>query len=170
MEVNMDKQKLQEEIEKARAHLANMEKMLEQCEHERWKPEKKETYYFVNSECEVYETWRSSINFIPDKKRYNVYNCFQTYEQAEAEAEKILVRRMLEDIARRLNEGNEINWADEKQHKYSIYIDTFTDEITWRRELRCKVQGSVYCLNLNFYNVATQEIGKERLKKYLRGE
>ena len=166
----MDKQELQKEIEKARAHLANMEKMLEQCEYERWKPEKHETYYFVSSGGEVEETWRSSINFIPDKKRYNAYNCFKTKEQAKQESEKILIRRMLEDIARRLNKGKEINWADEKQHKYSIYIDTITDEITWRRELRCKAQGSVYCLNLNFYNVAIQEIGEERLKKYLRGE
>ena len=29
-------------------------------------------------------------------------------EKAEQEAEKILVRRMLEDIARRLNKGNKI--------------------------------------------------------------
>ena len=166
----MDKQELQKEIEKARAHLANMEKMLEQCEYERWKPEKHEAYYFVNSCGEVEETWRSSINFIPDKKRYNAYNCFKTKEQAKQESEKILVRRKLEDIARMLNKDKKINWANEKQHKYSIYIDTITDEITWRRELRCKAQGSVYCLNLNFYNVAKSEIGEERLKKYLRGE
>ena len=31
----MDKQELQNEIGKARAHIANMEKMLEQCEYER---------------------------------------------------------------------------------------------------------------------------------------
>ena len=166
----MDKQESQKEIEKARVHLANMEKMLEQCEYERWKPEKHETYYFVNSEGEVYETWRSSINFIPDKKRYNVYNCFRTREQAETEAEKILVRRMLEDIARRLNEGEKIDWKNSAQYKYSLYLDDKINKIDWCRECRCKVQGSVYCLDINFYNMAIQEIGEERLKKYLRGE
>lgn len=170
MEVNMDKQKLQKEVEKARAHLANMEKMLEQCKHERWKPEKKETYYFVNSECEVYETWKSSINFIPDKKRYNVYNCFQTKEQAEQEAEKILVRRMLEDIARRLNKGEKIDWKNKSQRKYFIYFDKEDDRLVYWDNIWCKSQGTVFCLDRNFLDVVIQEIGEERLKKYLRGE
>ena len=119
MENNMDKQELQKEIEKARARLTNMEKMLEQCEYERWKPEKQETYYFVSSCGAVEDTWRSSINFIPDKKRYNAYNCFKTKEQAKQESEKILVRRMLEDIARRLNKGKKIDWMSD-QSKYFI--------------------------------------------------
>ena len=125
----MDKQELQKEIKKARAHIANMEKMLEQCEYGRLKPEKHETYYFVNSWCEVEETWRSSINFIPDKNRYNAYNCFQTEEQAEAESEKILVRRMLEDIARRLNKGKKIDWGNLSQSKYFIYLNNEDDEL-----------------------------------------
>ena len=164
----MDKQELQKEIEKARIHLANMEKMLAECEHERWKPEKHETYYFVNSECEVYETWRSSINFIPDKKRYNVHNCFQTREQAEAEAEKILVRRMLEDIARRLNKGKKINWMYDK-NKYFIYLDD-RDTLTFGIAFAYKIQGTIYCSDENFLSIAKSEIGEERLKKYLRGE
>lgn len=32
------------------------------------------------------------------------------------------------------------------------------------------IQGVVYCLDKNFLNIAIQEIGEERLKKYLRGE
>ena len=166
----MNKQKLQKEIEKARAYLANMEKMLEQCEYERWKPEKHETYYFVNSEGEAYETWRSSINFIPDKKRYNVYNCFRTREQAEAEAEKILVRRMLEDIAIRLNKGKKMDWGRLSQSKYFIYLNNEEDELSYNNSRLYKFQGVVYCLDTRFLDVAIQEIGEERLKKYLRGE
>ena len=166
----MDKQELQKEIEKARARLANMEKMLEQCEYERWNPEKHETYYFVSSGGEVEETWRSSINFIPDKKRYNAYNCFKTKEQAEAEAEKILVRRMLEDIARRLNKGKKIDWKDESQSKYFIYLNNKDDELSYADCRLHKFQCIVYCLDQCFLDVAIQEIGEERLKKYLRGE
>ena len=33
-----------------------------------------------------------------------------------------------------------------------------------------KFQGVVYCLDTWFLDVAIQEIGEERLKKYLRGE
>ena len=166
----MEKQKLQKEIEKARVHLANMEKMLEQCEYDRWKPEKHETYYFVNSEGEVYETWRSSINFIPDKKRYNAYNCFRTKEQAEQEAEKILVRRMLEDIARRLNKGEKIDWNNKDQIKYFIYIAPINNRLDFSNRILSKEQGVIFCLDNNFLNVAIQEIGEERLKNYLRGE
>ena len=164
----MDKQGLQKEIEKARARLANMEKMLGQYEYERWKPEKHETYYFVSSLGEVDETWRSSINFIPDKKRYNAYNCFKTKEQAEQESEKILVRRMLEDIARRLNKGKEIDWRSD-QSKYFIYLGA-SDILTFGCAFAAKTQGTIYCLDPCFLDVAIQEIGKERLKKYLRGE
>ena len=166
----MDKQELQKEIEKARAHLANMEKMLEQCEYERWKPEKHETYYFVNSGGEVEETWRSSINFIPDKNRYNAYNCFKTKEQAKQESEKILVRRMLEDIARRLNKDKKIYWGSLSQSKYFIYLNNEDDELGYADSRLYKFQGVVYCLDPCFLDVATQEIGKERLEKYLRGE
>ena len=170
MEINMDKQELQKEIEKARARLANMEKMLEQCEYERWKPEKHETYYFVDSSGDVEETWRSSINFIPDKKRYNAYNCFETKKQAEQESENILVRRMLEDIARRLNKGKKIDWENSSQSKYFIYLNNEYDELGYDDSELYKFQGVVYCLDTWFLDVAIQEIGKERLKKYLRGE
>ena len=164
----MDKQELQKEIEKARARLANMEKMLGQYEYERWKPEKHETYYFVNSWCEVEDTWRSSINFIPDKKRYNAYNCFKTKEQAKQESEKILVRRMLEDIARRLNKDKKIDWMSD-QNKYFIYLGAH-DTLTFGCAFIAKTQGTIYCLDENFLSIAKSEIGVERLKKYLRGE
>ena len=165
----MDKQELQKEIKKARIRLSNMEKTLEEYEYRRWKPEKHETYYFVDSCGEVYETWRSFINFIPDKKRYNTYNCFKTKEQAEQEAEKILVRRMLEDIARRLNNGEEINWWNTKQCKYFMGVQEEYDGILLDTEYEFKHQGVVYCLKVDFLKIAKSEIGEERLKKYLRG-
>ena len=164
----MDKQELQKEIEKARAHIANMEKMLEQREYKRWNPEKHETYYFVSSGGEVEETWRSSINFIPDKKRYNAYNCFKTKKQAKQESEKILVRRMLEDIARRLNNGKKIDWMSD-QNKYFIYLDVL-DTFTLGSAFATKTQGTIYCLDENFLRTAKSEIGEERLKKYLKSE
>ena len=166
----MDKQELQKEIKKARIHISNVEKTLEEYEYRRWKPEKHETYYFVDSCGEVYETWRSCINFIPDKKRYNTYNCFITKEQAEAEAEKILVRRMLEDITRRLNKGKKIDWKDTSQSKYFIYLNNKDGKLRYSDSRLYKFQCIVYCLDPCFLNVAIQEIGEERLKKYLRGE
>ena len=164
----MNKQELQNEINKTKEHLANMEKMLAECEHERWKPKASQNYYYVDNVGGIQiTTWRD-IHF--DDAYYSIFNCFQTREQAEAEAEKILVRRMLEDIARRLNKGEKIDWKNSTQYKYSFYLDDKNNKIDWCRECRCKVQGSVYCLDINFYNIAIQEIGEKRLKKYLRGE
>ena len=168
MEINMDKQELQKEIENARAHLANMEKMLEQCEYERWKPKIDDIFYSLNGYGEI-----KRVYFCDDQScrmLYKAFNCFQTLEQAEAEAENILVRRMLEDIARRLNEGEKIDWGNTKQRKYFIGVQEGYAGILSDTEYEFKHQGVVYCLKADFLKVAKSEIGEERLKKYLRGE
>ena len=162
----MNKQEIIDEIKKTKEHLANMEKMLKEC-NGRWKPELNEEYYYVN---QVSVTSRDvNGEFDIDVARYRAYNCFKTKGQAELEAEKILVRRQLEDIARRLNKGQEINWNDDSQLKYCIGFD-FPFNIISIGALYRKLQGSVYCLSDEFKDVAIQEIGEERLKKYFKGE
>lgn len=163
----MNKQELQNEINKTKEHLANMEKMLAECEYERWKPSLNEEYFTVS-----YDGVNRCINIDEDSldMRYDFYNCFQTQEQAEAEAEKILVRRMLEAIARRLNKGKEMDWNSSDESKYYIYLEASADILSFDRSIRNKIQGVVYCTNMNFLDVAIREIGEERLKKYLRGE
>ena len=103
-------------------------------------------------------------------ERYNTYSTFKTKEEAETEAEKILVRRMLEGIAKRLNKGKKIDWSNKEQIKYYIWINSCDNEISWAGEVSHISQGVVYCLDRNFYIAAIQEIGEERLIKYLRSE
>ena len=165
----MDKDEILKEIEKTKEHLANMEKMLGECEYERWNPKPSQEYYCVDGGNIVKRVSFNTMNAY-DRDRIKAYNCFQTREQAEQEAEKILVRRMLENIARRLNKGNKIDWNNDKQFKYYICIDSRDNEIIWDREVRYISQGIVYCLDINFCNVAIQEIGEQRLKAYLKGE
>ena len=163
----MNKEEILSEIEKTKEHLAKMEKMLKECS-ERWKPNSCDAYYYIDAFGNVLsqiETGHSS-----DSAFWKSYNCFKTREQAETEAEKILVRRMLEDIARRLNKGRKIDWNNDKQFKYSICINSSDNEIAWDNEVQYISQGVVYCLDRNFYNVAIQEIGEGRLIKYLKGE
>lgn len=164
----MNKQEILEGINKTEEHLANMKKMLEECEYERWKPEKGKMFYFLNSyNIAISETWDADYS---DAGHYNIYNCFQTREQAETEAEKILVRRMLEDIARRLNKGKKPDWIKCYQKKYYLGYDQVNSKITLECITTIIAQGTVFCLDDKFLNVAIQEIGEERLKKYLRGE
>ena len=165
----MNREEILKEIKETKEHLANMEKMLEKCEYERWKPKDFSPYFYVDSCMKIEESDFYNDTYI-HSERYNTYSTFKTKEEAEAEAEKILVRRQLEDIARRLNKGNKIDWNNDKQFKYFICIDSRDNEIIWDREVRYISQGIVYCLDINFCNVAVKEIGEERLIKYLRSE
>lgn len=162
----MDKEEILYEIEKTKQHLTNLEKMLKEC-GDRWKPKYDEQYWYITDYGTV-----NYILFMPknqnDDMRFKNYNCFKTREQAEAEAEKILVRRKLEDIARRLNKGKKIDWYDNEQSKYCIKL--YFDNIVMNFCFCYKTQGTVYCLDRNFKDVAIQEIGEERLIEYLRGE
>lgn len=161
----MNKNEILEEINKTKEHLANMEKMLEECECKRWKPEAGDEYYFVTSALEAWVD--TNYNTCTDIGRTGVYNCFRTTEEAKEEAEKILIRRKLEDIARRLNKGARLNWGNDGQPKY--YIELYRDNIITNFYYTHKTQGTIYCLDEDFIDVAIQEIGKERLKEYLGG-
>lgn len=163
----MNKEEILKEIEKTKEHLTNMEKMLEECEYERWKPKDGEKFFFVDAWDTVCDKNYREIN-ICCQEYYNTYNCFETKEEANQEAEKILIRRQLEDIARRLNKNEKIDWYDDSQEKYCIEL--YCDEIITNFYLAHKAQGTVYCLDEKFKDIAIQEIGEERLKAYLRGE
>lgn len=163
----MNKQEILNEINKTKEHLANLEKKLEELNYKRWKPELNKKFWYIDSYSTVnYTCFMPQIE--ADISRIKNYNCFQTKEEAEAEAEKIFVRRKLEDVARRLNKGRKIDWDTEEQFKYYIY--TVNEGIEYSVDFTEKVQGVVYCLDANFKDVAIQEIGEERLKSYLRGE
>lgn len=164
----MDKEEILYEIEKTKQHLANMEKTLKEHEYERWKPKELSPYFYVDSCMKIEQS-----NFYNDTyihyERYNTYSIFRTRKQAKAEVEKILVRRMLEDIARRLNKGRKIDWESESPRKYYLCIDR-CNYIYSNVCYSTKYQGTVYCLDKNFRDIAIQKIGEERLKVYLRGE
>lgn len=165
----MNKEEILKEIQKTKEHLTNMEKMLEECKSKRWEPKIYEHYFIVNASCEVLEC--SNYNQAVTDKHMKALNCFKTKAEATAKAEKILVRRQLEDIARRLNNNKTLNWKSQCQHKYSIYFDYREDKIdTYPTTVPYKEQGTVYCLDENFKDVAIKEIGEERLTKYLKGE
>ena len=160
----MNKQEILDEIKKTKEYLANLENMLKECESKRWKPNSCDPYYYIDAFGNVLSQIKSG--HYSDNAFWENYNCFQTREQAEQEAEKILVRRQLEDIARRLNKGQKIYWDDYAQPKYciSLYYGGIVTDV----HFSYKSQGSVYCLDENFKDIAIKEIGEERLIKYLR--
>ena len=172
----MNREQILNEIEKTKQHLANMEKMLEDKEWEekaqRWKPKANEKYWYVTSTNHTAQTDFVSTGCYKtedDFQRWLIYNCFKTEKEANQEAENLLIRRHLQDIARRLNRGRKIDWNNQEQDKYFIRFSYWEDRIRLETCWKNKVQGVIYCLDKKFLDVATQEIGKERLEKYLKG-
>ena len=165
----MNKEEILQEIEKTKQHLANMEKILEKCEYERWKPKDFSAYFYVDSCMKIEESEFYNDTYI-HSERYNTYSTFKTKEEAETEAEKILVRRQLEDIARRLNRGERIDWDNDAQRKYFIRFNYYQGVIELDSSFRQQFQGVIYCLDKKFLNTAIKEIGEGRLIKYLRGK
>lgn len=165
----MIKKGILDEISKVKEHLANLEERLKQCNYERWKPELNQKYWYVDSYSNVnYTLFMTGIEV--DALRFKNYNCFKSKQEAEQEAEKVLVRRQLEDIARRLNDGKKPDWIKCYQKKYYLGYDQVNSKITLECKTTIITQGVVYCLDANFLDVVLKEIGEERLKKYLRGE
>ena len=120
-ESKMNKEEILKEISKTKEHLANMEKMLEEC-NERWKPNNGEEYFYIdNTGCIQNALFISSGWY--HEGLYQTYNCFKTEEEAHLEAEKILIRRQLEDIARKLNKGNKIDWNNSECIKITEHTD-----------------------------------------------
>ena len=164
----MNKQEIIDEINKTKEYLANLERMLKECKSERWKPVDGDIYYYISEACTVIKS-RTWAHCIVDE-HYHCFNCFKTEEEAHAEAEKILVRRQLEDIARKLNKGEKPDWIKCYQKKYYLGYNQINSKITLECRTTIIAQGTVFCLDDKFLNVAIQEIGEERLKKYLRGD
>lgn len=163
----MNKQKILEEIHKAEKHLANMKKALKEYKYRKWKPEINETYFYLTGNLKPFpfKNYGDACNIEALKN----FNCFKIEEEAKKEAENILVRRMLEDIAKRLNRGEKIDWNNYNQFKFSLYYNYERNILDYTMDCKYRKQGTVYCLDQNFLDVAVKEIGRERLIKYLKG-
>ena len=156
-------QDLQNQLEEAQEKLENLDK------YGRFKPKEGETYYYVDSNsCISLTTFNSSC--VNDYNKYKSYNCFETQEEAQKEANKILIRRKLEDIARRLNGNEKINWNNCSQIKYHIMYNFERACFDYVINYKYIDEGTIYCLNKNFLNEAIKEIGEQELKDYIIGE
>ena len=74
------------------------------------------------------------------------------------------------DLAEELNEGEEIDWENLHQIKYSITYDSDDKKIFSISNNVIKNLGQIYCLNKNFFEVAKQKIGEERLESLFKEE
>lgn len=75
-------------------------------------------------------------------------------------------RAKLENIAERLNNGEIIDWGNDKQKKYCLLFHQYKKLELHQWDYTFFVVGAIYCLDENFLKVALQEIGSEKLYTY----
>ena len=166
----MNKEELQELVSDLQKQLQEAQDKLENfAKNARFKPKRTEDYYYVEDDNSIRGTVFDN-SFAKDARRYETFNCFRTQEEAQKEANKILIRRKLEDIARRLNGDEKINWHDINQNKYCIYYDCCSDDLELDNTWTCPSLGVVYCLSKDFVQIATKEIGARELADYITGQ
>jgi len=68
-----------------------------------------------------------------------------------------------------LNEGKKIDWYNDKK-KFFISYDPNKNMLCCSNTMNIKHAGVIYCITFKFLEVAKEEIGEERLVKYVKGE
>lgn len=153
---------LKEELSQAEKEFSVAKRMLEEFD-KCWRPEEGETYYYANAHggvnSTVYQNQLTYNNYVGS------FNCFKTKEEAQIEAEKIYVRRYLENIAKRLNGNREVDLTGGRHTNY--YLEYSQNCGITLGTCSLYNAGHIICLDQRYKDVAIQEIGEERLKRYL---
>lgn len=149
--------KLQEEVEK----------MKEEKKNKRWRAEKSNKYYFIDSNNCVNVTYET--NSIGDNCKYNTFNYFQTKEEAQAVADNIKTHIELIELAEELN-TEPVDWKNGNQHKFYLYYHEAGNQIDRNCAHFWKNANTIYCTNENFRDEAIKRIGEKRLIRYFKGE
>ena len=126
-------------------------------------------YYFYIDSCGDIDKIHDAFDYI-DNHRYKTGNYFKTEEEAEEYIEKIKIYMKLKRLSERLNNGKKIDWNDRDQYKYYILYNYYSDCIDVDDTYIYQKQGTIYCLNEDFKDIAIKEIGEERLLKLFKDQ
>lgn len=160
---------LEEKIKEIEKQLEELKGQLTEADKEdKYKRKRNSRYYYLNSCGAIYNVFDNEIAL--DNFRYSIGNFFETSEEVKIYQKKLIIEQELRDIAMELNKGEKIDWNNDEQEKYYLEYDFSIDSINCTFYTYIKIQGTIYCLNENFKNVAIEKIGKERLTRYLKGE
>lgn len=161
-EIDNKIKKLQEEIENLKE---------KKDKQKRWKANKNEIYYYVTSHdyAAPYETTSfierdSENNATCDNFRYETGNYFKTENEAIEYKDKLIIYQKLKDLALELNQGEQIDFDNEKQKKYIIILDDMRN-LNIISSVYQQSIGQIYCLDENFLEKAKERIGEDKLKK-----
>lgn len=139
---------------------------VEEVEEGRWKPKKNEKFWIVNESGQV--DWFLWSGDSSDDYAYKTNNCFKTEKEAKQHLNNIETEIELRQLAEELNDDEKIDWENENQSKYYLTYDYLENTIYQQWEDTNKTAKNIYCLDEKFKDKAIEEIGEEKLKKYLR--
>ena len=83
-------------------------------------------------------------------------------------ADKLAIEEQLETIAKELNGDRELDWSDPCQFKFCLAYFVDSQQIFRNYATRLKQQGTIYCLDRSFVDVAKERIGEKALIEYLK--
>lgn len=133
---------------------------------ELWKPEENGRYYYLNGtgivEC---SHW---IDSFTDNNRFDVGNVFKTKEEAKFSIVKQNVFVELQRYAIEHNEG-ELDWNDNNERKYCITYKHNFNKVGIFADLSRQCIGQIYFTSAEIASDAINEIGEDKIKKYLFG-
>lgn len=151
----MNKQEILDEINKTKEHLADLEKKIEECKDERWKPRNYEPYFYINAVGEIQRTVNNRTKEF-DNKVIDFYNCFQTKEEECEELKK--------QVNKQKNVKVQLSKLSDRQLKEFCDMKQALDEIeTWAKnacnackefnpkcqsEINCRYCQSTFVLNI----------------------
>lgn len=153
-----------EELKKKYEELGKeIEKLEKQKENIRWRADFGEQYYLISTSGKIIINREGNDEI--DNFRYKTRNYFKTEEEAEKYLANVITYYDLIDLANELNNGEEIDWENGNQPKYFIHCDTRNNELVQFAYYSLKFIGTIYCLDINFLNIALERIGEKRLKE-----
>lgn len=128
-----------------------------------WDLKDGDDYYFINMYGSVSKTTFSNDTRNDDEKIIKAGNAFLTREEAEFEVE----RRKCEAILLKYGTRDMMSLGNFCTKKFFIIYDNSTDKITVPYCAYMQRQGSIFFETKEMAQKAIEEVGEDRLKKYV---
>lgn len=128
-----------------------------------WDLKSGDDYYYIDMCGNVDRTTFGNGTYLTDKKMIEIGNAFLTKEEAEHEVE----RRKCEAILLKYGTRNMINIGGINVRKYFIVYNNYHNVINISFNQCAQSQGTIYFKSAKLARRAIDEVGEERLKKYI---
>ena len=130
-----------------------------------WKPINHQRLFSILHDGTIGNTiWNSSPYC---KTAYEIGNCYETKEEAEFARDKQIFLTKFERYLRE-NEDEPVDWGNEIQEKYYLYINSNTETVSPSSLCYMHFQGTIYTTSLEALQAFIKD-NEADIKKYMFG-